>query len=136
MLAAAREFASTPPQTHPRAQHLAWIFHTRSADFQSAVSQNCILRAVGNAQDAEPLRTPCRLKIGDTADYKSALRRWQQPRRDIAFHRRLRRCEMFGLGGQGADYLRRSMIAIMIGTRSDGDQRDIKRLVVCGSGGP
>src|SRR6266498_3685488 len=97
MLAAAREFASTPPQTHPRAQHLAWIFHTRSADFQSAVSQNCILRAVGNAQDAEPLRTPCRLKIGDTPDYKSALRRWQQPRRDIAFHRRPRPCEMFGL---------------------------------------
>src|SRR6266498_2766084 len=108
MLAAAREFASTPPQTHPRAQHLAWIFHTRSADFQSAVSQNCILRAVGNAQDAEPLRTPCRLKIGDTADYKSALRRWQQPRRDIAFHRRPRRCEMFGLGSpprHGATWL-------------------------------
>ncbi len=52
----------------------------RSADFQSAVSQDCILqsdevRSAGLNLKLCVLAQPCRLKIGDTADCKSALRR-------------------------------------------------------------
>ena len=48
----------------------------RSADLQSAVSQNCILHSVerGPGRRASPCSGPCRLQIGDTADCKSALR--------------------------------------------------------------
>src|SRR5687767_14051387 len=46
----------------------------RSADLQSAVSQNCILRGANNSTRAKTGYTPCRLQIGDTADCKSALR--------------------------------------------------------------
>src|SRR6266516_4212710 len=47
----------------------------RSADLQSAVSQNCILRGVDISMRAETFWTLGRLQIGDTADCKSALRR-------------------------------------------------------------
>jgi hypothetical protein len=45
-----------------------------SADLQSAVSQNCILRDSCIYQPARNYREACRLQIGDTADCKSALR--------------------------------------------------------------
>ena len=45
-----------------------------SADFQSAVSQDFILQG-SHCSDVCEDTTPCRLEIGDTADWKSALRK-------------------------------------------------------------
>ncbi len=48
---------------------------SRSADFQSAGSQVSNLPGAGKLRAWGPVRTPGRLEIGDTADWKSALRR-------------------------------------------------------------
>jgi hypothetical protein len=45
---------------------------SRSADFQSAVSQVSNLQALHNPGDLG-VSAPCRLEVGDTADWKSAL---------------------------------------------------------------
>src|SRR6266404_4520472 len=46
-----------------------------SADFQSAVSQGFQPASVPNARERSSGTAPCRLEIGDTADWKSALLR-------------------------------------------------------------
>jgi 5-formyltetrahydrofolate cyclo-ligase len=54
-------------------QQIGLVARKSSADLKSAVSQNCILQ-IANCPAAFESASACRLKIGDTADYKSALR--------------------------------------------------------------
>src|SRR5262245_33272862 len=50
----------------------------RSAELNSAVSQNCILQSVG-VLTALDYTTVCRVQLGDTAECNSALRRRLTP---------------------------------------------------------
>ena len=82
------------------------MFHTlteaarRSADFQSAVSR------VFNPLGLGPVRTRCRLEVGDTAGWKPALRiLGPRPREQV--------CERAGLGPQSGFTLAEVLAALL-----------------------
>jgi hypothetical protein len=53
---------------------MRWICAARSADWQSAVSQVGTLHELQSSRTRWLRPTLCRLPVGDTADYQSALR--------------------------------------------------------------